>query len=89
MYKKVYVEITNACNLNCSFCHGHKRPIKKMTIEEFTHILNQVKDYTKYIYYHLMGEPLTHPQLPDFLKLAKENGFKSIVTLSFTMSHFS
>ena len=56
-----------------------------MTIEEFTHILNQLKDYTKYIYYHLMGEPLTHPQLPDFLKLAKENGFKSIVTTNGTL----
>ena len=85
MYKKVYVEITNTCNLNCSFCHGHNRPAKKMTIIEFTHVLNQLKNYTEYIYYHLMGEPLTHPLLPDFLRLAKNNGFKSIITTNGTL----
>ena len=25
MYRKVYVEITNVCNMSCSFCHGHQR----------------------------------------------------------------
>ena len=70
MYKKVYVEITNICNMNCSFCHGHKRAFGQMTKEEFNIILNKLTNVTKYIYYHLMGEPLTHPLLFEFINLA-------------------
>ncbi len=85
MYNKVYVEITNICNMNCSFCHGHKREPRLMSIEEFSVILEKLKEQTKYIYYHLMGEPLTHPLLPEFVKLAGENGYKSIITTNGTL----
>lgn len=85
MYNKVYVEITNICNMNCSFCHGHKREPRLMSIEEFSVILEKLKEHTKYIYYHLMGEPLTHPLLPEFVKLAGESGYKSIITTNGTL----
>lgn len=85
MYSRVYVEITNICNMQCSFCHGHSRPPKRMTPEEFTHILRQLTGQTGYIYYHLMGEPLTHPQLPEFLAMAKEQGFRSVITTNGTL----
>ena len=85
MYSRVYVEITNICNMACSFCHGHRRQHRRMTPEEFSHILDQLRDQTKYIYYHLMGEPLTHPELPTFLALAKEKGFRSVITTNGTL----
>lgn len=85
MYNKVYVEITNICNMNCSFCHGHKRAPRQMNMEEFTFILDKLTQQTKYIYYHLMGEPLTHPLLPEFIKLAGERGYKSIITTNGTL----
>lgn len=84
-YNKVYIEITNICNMNCSFCHGHKRPPKQMSLAEFNHILNNLNGITSYVYYHLMGEPLTHPELPEFLKLAKNKGYKSIITTNGTL----
>lgn len=56
-----------------------------MTAEEFSYILNELKPYTKYIYYHLMGEPLTHPELPLFLNIAEKNGFKSVITTNGTL----
>lgn len=84
-YKKVYVEITNVCNMSCSFCHGHKRDKRFMNIEEFSTILDKLTDKTKYIYYHLMGEPLTHPLLPKFIALANKRGYKSIITTNGTM----
>ncbi|MBE7056171.1 MAG: radical SAM protein [Ruminococcaceae bacterium] len=87
MYNKVYIEITNICNMNCSFCHGHKRAPKRMSLDEFILILNKLKEQTKYIYYHLMGEPLTHPLLPEFIKLAWEKGYKSIITTNGTLLH--
>ena len=85
MYSKIYVEITNICNMNCSFCHGHSRAPKQMSRDEFLYVLEKIKDYTKYIYYHLMGEPLSHPELLQFIKLADENGFKSIITTNGTL----
>ena len=42
MYSRVYVEITNICNMNCSFCHGHNRKKRRMTGVEFSHILDQL-----------------------------------------------
>lgn len=85
MYRKVYVEITNICNMNCSFCHGHKRPPRRMSREEFAFILDKLTEQTRYIYYHLMGEPLTHPQLPEFIRMAGERGYKSIITSNGTL----
>ena len=85
MYSKAYVEITNICNMSCSFCHGHKRAPRRMSTEEFWFILSALTDKTKYIYYHLMGEPLTHPQLHEFIKMAGERGFKSVVTTNGTL----
>lgn len=85
MYNKVYIEITNICNMNCSFCHGHKRPLQQMTADEFEIILTKLKNQTKYLYYHLMGEPLTHPNLPEFIKMAGESDYKSIITTNGTL----
>ena len=87
MYNKVYVEITNICNKNCSFCHGHIRPPRQMDASEFAVILDKLADYTKYIYYHLMGEPLVHPQLAEFVRMATERGYKSIITTNGTLLH--
>ncbi len=85
MYSRVYVEITNICNMNCSFCHGHSRVPGKMNADEFAHILSQLKGQTGYIYYHLMGEPLTHPDLPLFMKMAADSGFRSVITTNGTL----
>ena len=85
MYSKVYVEITNICNMNCSFCHGHSRAGRRMSREEFSRVLDALKGQTNFIYYHLMGEPLTHPELPDFLRMAGAKGFKSIITTNGTL----
>ena len=85
MYSRAYVEITNICNMSCSFCHGHSRPPRRMSEAEFLRVLSELDGKTRYIYYHLMGEPLTHPELPRFMKLAKERGFKSIITTNGTL----
>ena len=85
MYQRVYVEITNICNMQCSFCHGHSRTPKQMSEKEFSQILRELKGKTKNIYYHLMGEPLAHPKLPLFMKMAKEEGFRSLITTNGTL----
>lgn len=56
-----------------------------MTLSEFEHILHKLEGQTKYVYYHLMGEPLLHPQLPAFIKTATEKGFRSVITTNGTL----
>ena len=85
MYSRVYLEITNICNRNCSFCIGTNRTPRRMTMAEFESITEKLRPHTKYIYYHLMGEPLTHPLLPDFIAHAKEKGFHSAITTNGTL----
>lgn len=85
MYARVYVEITNVCNMACSFCHGHSRPPRRMSADEFSRVLDALEGQTRYVYYHLMGEPLTHPDLPEFLRMAKERGFYSVITTNGTL----
>lgn len=70
MYKKIYVEITNACNLSCDFCIKNQRKLKFMSEKEFKIILEKLKNHTKYLYFHVLGEPLMHPKINEFINLA-------------------
>ncbi len=85
MYSRVYVEITTLCNRNCSFCPGTRRPVKQLTMEEFRHIVKKLKGVTKYLYLHVMGEPLTHPLLPEFIRYATGQGFFVSITTNGTL----
>ena len=79
------MEITNLCNRNCSFCPGTARPGGMMTAAEFEAVAKKLTGITGYLYYHLMGEPLTHPQLPQMIAIATELGFKSQITTNGTL----
>lgn len=83
-FKKIYIEITNVCNLSCSFCAKTKREPKFMTIKEFSYILNEVKPFTDYIYLHLMGEPFLHPQFKELLELCRIHNIKVNITTNGT-----
>ncbi len=80
-FKKIYVEITNICNLNCSFCSIDKKKKKEMTVEEFSMVVSKIKKYTDYIYLHIKGEPLLHNHLNEILDICdKENLYVNITT---------
>lgn len=85
MYKRVYLEITNVCNLACSFCPGTKREKKFMSAEEFSLLAKKLAGETQYLYFHLMGEPLLHPDLDSFLNIAARKGFRVILTTNGTL----
>lgn len=84
-FKKAYIEITNVCNLSCSFCPLTKRKKQFLSTSEFEHVLKEVKPYTEYIYLHLMGEPMLNPNLEEFLNIADEMGFKVNITTNGTL----
>lgn len=84
-FYKIYMEISNICNLKCAFCPGTKRAKHAMTKEEFCALLPKLQPYTDYLYFHLMGEPLCHSLLFTFLDLAADAGFKVILTTNGTL----
>ena len=84
-FQKVYLEISNVCNLRCRFCPGTKRTPKVMTEAEFAALLPKLRPWADYLYFHLMGEPLCHPLLETFLRLAGDAGFKVILTTNGTL----
>ena len=85
MLNRVYVEITNVCNLSCSFCPGTTRARRFLTPEEFRTIAEKLRGHTGYLYFHVMGEPLLHPQLPELLAIADELGFRVCITTNGTL----
>lgn len=84
-FKKIYIEITNCCNLSCSFCSKTSKPKRTMTIEEFKNVISKIKSHTDYIYLHVKGEPLLHKDLKEFLKIAEENDLKVNLTTNGTL----
>lgn len=85
MLKKVYLEITNVCNLACSFCPGTKRENRFMSTDEFAALAEKLRPHTDYLYFHLMGEPLLHQELCKLLSISGELGFKVIITTNGTL----
>lgn len=84
-FQKIYVEISNVCNLSCAFCPGTKRPKGRMTPDAFRALAPKLRPYTDFLYFHLMGEPLCHPDLAEFLEIAHTHGFKVILTTNGTL----
>ena len=85
MITRCYLEITNVCNLDCVFCPKTARAKHTLTMEEFDTLTSQLKGEVKFLYFHLMGEPFLHAQLPQFVKMAKEKGFVPVLTTNGTL----
>jgi radical SAM protein with 4Fe4S-binding SPASM domain len=85
MIDRCYIEITNICNLNCDFCPKHHRALRKMTLQEFEHLTDELQGKVCFLYFHVMGEPLLHPLLPQFISLARAKGFKTVLTSNGTL----
>lgn len=71
-FKKIYIEITNNCNLACSFCSIDHREKETITLEKMETLLKKINDYTDYVYLHVKGEPLLHPELEGILNLCEK-----------------
>ena len=84
-FKRIYIEITNSCNLNCSFCSKSFRDKRNMSILEFETVLKKIDKYTDFIYLHLKGEPLLHPDLDKILELLDNYNKKVIITTNGTL----
>lgn len=84
-FKRVYVEITNKCNLHCTFCPPLRRKPSFLSVEEFRHIAKEITPYTDYIYLHIKGEPLLHPQLKNILDICHHQQLYVNITTNGTL----
>ena len=83
--KKVYLEITNLCNLCCAFCPGTRRAKGFLAPADFQTLAARLRPHTEYLYLHLMGEPLLHPQLEEILTRAEALEFRVMITTNGTL----
>jgi organic radical activating enzyme len=78
---KIYqIEISNICNLTCSYCpHPNQGRVKGlMSFNTFMDTIDLViKCGQKQVYLHNFGEPLIHPELPKFISYALSRGISS------------
>ncbi len=74
--RKLYIEPTTACNLQCSTCIRNvwDDPIAAMKQETFEHIVasfNSLPDLKRVVFTGF-GEPLTHPRILDMIAAIRE-----------------
>ena len=85
MFSRLYLEITTCCNRACSFCPGTARPAAFVTPETFRTLAAKLRPYGQYLYLHVMGEPLLHPQLPELLEICRALDFRVTLTTNGTL----
>lgn len=85
MITRCYLEITNICNLDCIFCPKTVRQKHSLTPQEFDTLTDRLRGEVKFLYFHLMGEPLLHRHLPQFIVTAREKGFIPVLTTNGTL----
>lgn len=88
-FKKVFIEITNVCGLNCTFCPPSSRKNGQMSLELFELINSQLKYYTNELAYHIIGDPLVVSNLDEYLKISAKFGLKINITTSGFFLKFS
>ena len=76
----MHIEITNICNLKCSFCPPKILPNGTMSLEKFDEINAQLKPYTKELAYHIVGDPLVLSNLEDYLNISLKYDLKVNIT---------
>ncbi len=84
-FKKIFIEITNHCNLSCTFCAAGYRPKGEMAPADFASLLLQLKPFTRHLALHVLGEPLLHPALGELLAHCHAQGFRVNLTTNGTL----
>ena len=79
-FKKVHIEITNICNLKCTFCPPKIAPFGTMSLEKFDDLNFQLKPYTKELAYHIVGDPLVLSNLHEYLNISLKHELKVNIT---------
>jgi len=85
VFKRIYIEITNQCNLKCSFCPSTKREANYLSPSAYEEILSALKGHGNYIYLHVKGEPLYHPKIKEILAISYHHNLAIMLTTNGTL----
>ena len=83
--KNALVELTNACNHACIFCHNPmmKRSINSIDINVFkSFVLKGVSEGLEEVGLYSTGEPFMTKNLHQFVKIGKDSGLKRVYITS-------
>lgn len=82
--RRLHVELTSYCNFACEFCPDGtmRRPRGTMPLPMVERILSEAgrERVAQQVHFHIMGEPLLHPDLPEAVRIARRNGMEPWVT---------
>lgn len=85
-FKFIYLEITKNCNLKCPFCPSSKISNNEyVSINSFSEMINKIKEYTKTVYLHVLGEPLLHPNFEELVKICNQSNLLVRLTTNGTL----
>jgi MoaA/NifB/PqqE/SkfB family radical SAM enzyme len=84
-FEKVYVEISNICNLQCGFCPEVERGKDVMGPELFRRVIADAAPLAEQVCLHLMGEPLAHPRFAEYVSVCAEHALPVNVTTNGTL----
>ncbi len=79
-FNRIYIEVSNICNLQCHFCPEVERANQILSQEKFESILDQVRPFTDQVCLHVMGEPLAHPEFSQFVDLCAQKNLQVHIT---------
>ena len=77
MLRKLYIEPTTKCNLNCQMCFRHTwfdEPICDLSLEDFRHVMDTMPSSVETVFFGGMGEPLFHKDILEMIRIAAETG---------------
>ena len=77
MLRKLYIEPTTKCNLNCKMCFRHTwfdEPICDLSLDDYKQVLATMPKSVETIFFGGMGEPLFHKDILEMIRLAAETG---------------
>ena len=87
MLNSIYIEITDTCNLNCSFCPCGCNPRTTRTFMDsalFERSIQQAALHAENVYFHILGEPTLHPGFVHYLKALEFTPLKLNLTTNGT-----
>ena len=85
MFKKIYIEITNCCNLKCKLCPETNRKKEFMSVNDFEKVIEKIQKYTNLVLLHVKGEPLLHNKLEEILNVLEKYDLKANITTNGTL----
>ena len=77
MLKKLYIEPTTRCNLNCKMCFRHtwfEEPNCDLSLEQVGEVLDSMPVSVETVFFGGMGEPLFHKDICAMVRLAANTG---------------